>query len=267
MSLTHEHVIGSGFGSSAPPRDHQRAQLSLGSHERDEPQDAVSSSCKPPLPLAGHSRHQNPNLALTAELEAFTMTLIRTLLHRRKRDSELTREECALFRLLEGRREPLSIDPELHVAIQYHLRAMQLAELARPPGADPRGEGRGLVKLSDALLRLLYLHHQHREEPRALQDNLQQEEPNAWVARHYRAYLDAMEALHEAIVTTQGTGRDALPVLKYQSTRKNVVCSGTQQWSKSIDEQGDLEDGGRARSLQHCRTIVKDNDLYGSCTR
>ncbi|OSC97923.1 hypothetical protein PYCCODRAFT_1439737 [Trametes coccinea BRFM310] len=137
-------------------------------------------------------------------LESFTYTFLRALLTRRKRDGELTRDECGLLRLL--RTSGAKTAPDVRGLLRQQLRAMQLAGKNRLPGVDVEREQRGVLAIVEGVFRLLQVHEQAFQDEALVhtssQPPLNSEEGFAATAVLYETYIRAFQEMKDRSVNT-----------------------------------------------------------------
>ncbi|KAI0677736.1 hypothetical protein C8Q78DRAFT_107389 [Trametes maxima] len=154
--------------------------------------------------------------AVSDELESFTYLFIYAVLRRRKRDQELTREECALLRKMEDGERAAWV--QNRKTMSHNIAAIHRAEVERPPGPTSTKGGRGLAPVAPGVARLLQVHHTQREEEeerrvlrgrRGLENAAQQSrdlesEPGSQEQKAYKRCLRAWEDVIEAAAIGRG---------------------------------------------------------------
>ncbi|KAH9854847.1 hypothetical protein C2E23DRAFT_40579 [Lenzites betulinus] len=132
------------------------------------------------------------------ELECFTYTLLHTHLRRRKRDGELTVEECAMLRKMDDDDPDIRVLVQNRMSLAHNVGAMHTAEKGRLPGDDKSTTRRGLGRIATGILGLLHVHRAQRSsvarEPG--RDGSEKTESERTTAReHYRSYIAAIVEL------------------------------------------------------------------------
>ncbi|KAI0650923.1 hypothetical protein C8Q79DRAFT_413265 [Trametes meyenii] len=176
--------------------------------------------------------------AVSDELESFTYLFIYAILRRRKRDQELTREECALLRKMEDGERAAWV--QNRKTLRNNIAAIHRAEAERLPGPASAKKGLGLAPVAPSVARLLRVHHMQREE---------EEEGREWRGR-----------CGSGSEVQQDTGKDEG---KHEPWEKGAYERCIRAWEDVIEAAGAGRDvavcGGNMKS---CQSSVKTSHLY-----